>query len=66
MSSNRGYVLLGIFIIAAFLTPPDAISQSFMAVPMYLLYELGIVASRIMLKEKLAERAKEEQESAGT
>lgn len=51
MSSNRGYVLLGIFIIAAFLTPPDAISQSFMAVPMYLLYELGIIASKILLKE---------------
>ncbi|MEQ1579142.1 MAG: twin-arginine translocase subunit TatC [Steroidobacteraceae bacterium] len=66
MSSNRGYVLLGIFIIAAFLTPPDAISQSFMAVPMYLLYELGIIASKILLKEKLAERRKEEQESAGT
>ncbi len=66
MSANRGYVLLGIFIVAAFLTPPDAISQSFMAVPMYLLYEMGIVASRIMLKEKLAERRKQEQESAGS
>ncbi|HET9693591.1 MAG TPA: twin-arginine translocase subunit TatC, partial [Steroidobacteraceae bacterium] len=38
LKRNRGYVVLGIFIIAAFLTPPDAISQSFMAVPMYLLY----------------------------
>lgn len=43
LKRNRGYVVLGIFIIAAFLTPPDAISQSFMAVPMYVLYELGIV-----------------------
>ncbi len=60
MSSNRGYVLLGIFIVAAFLTPPDAISQSFMAVPMYLLYELGIIFSRLLLKEKLAQRMKEE------
>jgi sec-independent protein translocase protein TatC len=60
MSSNRGYVLLGIFIVAAFLTPPDAISQSFMAVPMYLLYELGIIFSRVLLKEKLAQRMKEE------
>lgn len=60
MSSNRGYVLLGIFIVAAFLTPPDAISQSFMAAPMYLLYELGIVFSRVLLKEKLAQRMKEE------
>lgn len=61
MSRNRGYVLLGIFVVAAFLTPPDAISQSFMAVPMYLLYEAGIIASRVLLKDKLAERMKEEE-----
>jgi len=52
MTKNRGYVLLGIFVIAAFLTPPDAISQTAMAVPMYLLYEVGIVMSRIMLKKR--------------
>jgi sec-independent protein translocase protein TatC len=52
MAKNRGYVLLGIFVVAAFLTPPDAFSQSFMAVPMYLLYEIGIVMSRIMLKKR--------------
>lgn len=52
MAKNRGYVVLGIFVIAAFLTPPDAISQSFMAVPMYLLYEIGIVLSRVLLKKK--------------
>jgi sec-independent protein translocase protein TatC len=55
MAKNRGYVVLGIFVIAAFLTPPDAISQSFMAVPMYLLYEIGIVMSRVLLREKLAQ-----------
>ena len=52
MAKNRGYVVLGIFIVAAFLTPPDAISQSFMAVPMYLLYEIGIVLSRILLRKR--------------
>lgn len=52
MTKNRGYVVLGIFVIAAFLTPPDALSQSFMAVPMYLLYELGIIMSRVLLKKK--------------
>lgn len=57
MTKNRGYVILGIFVIAAFLTPPDAISQSFMAVPMYLLYEIGIVLSRILLKERARESA---------
>lgn len=61
MTKNRGYVILGIFIIAAFLTPPDALSQSFMAVPMYILYELGIVMSRILLKNKQARESSEEQ-----
>jgi sec-independent protein translocase protein TatC len=65
LTENRGYVLIGIFVIAAILTPPDAVSQSFMAVPMYLLYELGIIFSRILLKDKLADQAKEEAEEAG-
>jgi sec-independent protein translocase protein TatC len=62
LTKNRGFVLLGIFILAAFLTPPDAVSQSFMAVPMYVLYEIGIVMARVLLKDKLAERAKEDSE----
>jgi sec-independent protein translocase protein TatC len=57
MAKNRGYVLLGIFVVAAFLTPPDAISQSFMAVPMYLLYEAGIVLSRILLRGRARDNA---------
>lgn len=62
LTSNRGYVLIGIFVIAAVLTPPDAISQCAMAVPMYLLYELGIIFCRLLLKDKLAQQAKEEAE----
>ena len=50
LTRNRGYVILGIFIIAAFLTPPDAVSQCFMAIPMYLLYELGIMFARMIRK----------------
>lgn len=52
MGKNRGYVLLGIFVVAAFLTPPDALSQTFMAVPMYLLYEIGILGSRFLLRQR--------------
>jgi sec-independent protein translocase protein TatC len=50
LSSVRGYVLIGIFVIAAFITPPDAISQTIMAVPMYVLYEGGLLAARLMVK----------------
>lgn len=60
MTKNRGYVILGIFIVAAFLTPPDAVSQCFMAVPMYLLYELGIIMSRLLLKKKLGQKRHEQ------
>jgi sec-independent protein translocase protein TatC len=61
---NRKFVLLGIFIFAAFVTPPDAVSQSALAVPMYLLYEIGIIMAGILLKDKIAARAKDAAEQA--
>jgi sec-independent protein translocase protein TatC len=64
MTKNRGYVILGIFVIAAILTPPDALSQTAMALPMWFLYEIGIVLSRIMLREKLAQQRREEQSAS--
>jgi len=67
MTKNRGYIILGIFIVAAFLTPPDAVSQCFMAVPMYLLYEGGIVMSRLLVKNRMtraeADRQAEEEQA---
>ena len=66
LGKNRGYVIIGIFIVAAFLTPPDAISQTIMAVPMWLLYEGGLVMARVMQKmrrEAAAQREKEEPEA---
>jgi len=41
-----------VFIIAAILTPPDAISQTVMAVPMYLLYEGGILFARLVARSR--------------
>ena len=64
LRKNRGFVVLGLFIFAAFVTPPDAVSQSAMAIPMCLLYEIGIVMAGILLKDKIAARAKEEAEQA--
>ena len=63
LRSYRGYVLLGVFIVAAFLTPPDAVSQSLMAVPMYLLYEGGLLMAR-MLSRMRRNEADEEQPQA--
>ena len=42
----RRYVIVGAFVVAAVITPPDVVSQLMLAVPMCLLYELGIVRSR--------------------
>ena len=47
LGKARPYVFLGAFIIGMFLTPPDVISQTLLAVPVYLLYELGILMSRL-------------------
>ncbi len=45
LREGRGYAVVGIFVLAAVLTPPDVVSQLMLAIPMCLLYELGIVAS---------------------
>ena len=42
----RGYVIVGVFILAAVITPPDAISQLMLAIPMCLLFEIGILAGQ--------------------
>jgi sec-independent protein translocase protein TatC len=48
----RGYVVVGIFVIAAIVTPPDVVSQLALAIPMCLLYELGIILSRMLERRK--------------
>lgn len=45
LKEARGYALVGIFVLAAIITPPDVVSQLMLAIPMYLLYEVGILAS---------------------
>jgi sec-independent protein translocase protein TatC len=50
LADKRPYVIVGAFIIGMFLTPPDAISQTLLAVPMWLLFEIGLVFSRFFVK----------------
>jgi sec-independent protein translocase protein TatC len=52
LAAARGYVLIGMFVVAAILTPPDAVSQTIMAVPMYLLYEGGLLMARLMNRSR--------------
>lgn len=54
LKKARPYVLIGAFAIAIPLTPPEVISQITLAVPMYVLYELGIVLSGVLVPESPA------------
>ncbi len=47
LASKRKFVILGIFVLAAVLTPPDVVSQLALGLPMILLYEIGILACRL-------------------
>ena len=48
LEKNRAYVFLGAFIVGMLITPPDVISQTLLAVPVYLLYECGILLSKVI------------------
>ena len=57
LSGKRPYVVVGCFVIAMLLTPPDPFTQSMLALPMWALFELGIVAGKIMLKKQAEEES---------
>jgi sec-independent protein translocase protein TatC len=50
LAGSRRYAIVGSFVVAAVLTPPDVLSQTMLAVPMCLLYELGIVGARVLMR----------------
>lgn len=50
LSSKRPTIFVGCFVVGMFVTPPDVISQSILAVPMYLLFEIGIFFGRLVEK----------------
>ena len=54
LASKRKYVILGIFVMAAILTPPDVVSQILLGVPMLALYEVGILVSRLVKRQERA------------
>ena len=51
----RGYAVVGIFVVAAIITPPDVVSQLLLAIPMMALYEAGIIAARFVRPNKAVE-----------
>lgn len=52
LRAKRPYVIVGVFVVGMLLTPPDIISQTLLAVPMWILYEFGIVIGSIYSRKK--------------
>jgi sec-independent protein translocase protein TatC len=59
LAKKRPYVVVCCFILGMLLTPPDVISQSLLALPMWLLFEVGILFGRLMTKTSDAENSDE-------
>ena len=55
LRESRGYAVVGIFVLAAVITPPDVISQLMLAIPMCLLYEAGIIAAALVAPRNTAD-----------
>ena len=65
LRQKRPYVIVGAFIVGMLLTPPDVISQIMLAIPMWILFELGIIASKFFkVRVKEAGEAKEARDKA--
>ena len=62
LKEARAYVIVGAFIVAAVITPPDVVSQLMLAIPMCLLYEVGLMAARPLGRRAAADRAAEDAE----
>ncbi len=63
LAEKRPYVIVGSFVLGMLLTPPDIISQTLLAIPIWLLFELGIMFSRIIGRKKAEAAAKDDKES---
>jgi len=60
LAAKRRYAIVGVFIAAAILTPPDVISQIGLAIPIIILYEISIIGARIIEKKRAKNAAEED------
>lgn len=62
LGKMRPYIIVAAFVVGMFLTPPDVISQVLLAIPMWVLFEFGVIASRMLVtKPRAAQEAAEEE-----
>ena len=52
LASKRRFIIVGCFVLGMLLTPPDVISQALLALPMWLLFEVGIILGRWIEKDR--------------
>ncbi|MFT5550485.1 MAG: sec-independent protein translocase protein TatC [Candidatus Azotimanducaceae bacterium] len=62
LGQMRPYVIVGAFVIGMLLTPPDIISQVLLAVPMWILFEAGLIAAKIMFKDREMDSSEDDDE----
>jgi sec-independent protein translocase protein TatC len=53
LSEIRSYIIVAAFVVGAIFTPPDVVSQFMLAIPLWLLYEVGIFVARLLQKQTL-------------
>ncbi|MES9897583.1 MAG: twin-arginine translocase subunit TatC [Sedimenticola sp.] len=64
LKSKRPFIIVGAFCLGMLLTPPDVISQTLLALPMWLLFEVGLVFSGFVYRDKMKRKAAEEADEA--
>ncbi len=60
LKTKRPYIIIGAFVMGMLLTPPDIFSQTLLAVPVWLLFEAGLLCSKYLLKNKAGDDADED------
>lgn len=62
LKNKRPYVIVGCFVVGMLLTPPDVFSQTMLAVPMWALFEIGLLASRLLVADRSRDAASSAEE----
>lgn len=66
LRKSRPYVVVGCFLVGMLLTPPDVFSQTLLAIPMWILFEVGVIFGNLVQKEREAKAAEEDAEASGS
>ena len=62
LAASRAYVVVGCFVIGMLLTPPDIVSQTLLALPMWLLFEIGLIFGRLVRRQQVERQEQEDAE----